>query len=95
MVELDEQTQKIVDAINKKTDDTIDKFYQTLEELDDTYEVVMRCLSMSIIMELLDLAKLKGVTFDEEVEHFCQIIKMAHKKPEGCNIIPMFAHGDA
>ena len=79
----------------KKTDDTIDKFYQTLEELDDTYEVVMRCLSMSIIMELLDLAKLKGVTFDEEVEHFCQIIKMAHKKPEGCNIIPMFAHGDA
>jgi hypothetical protein len=48
----------------------------------------MRCFTQAVIMELLDLAKLKGVTLNEEVQKFCEIIKMA-LKPKSATIIKM------
>ena len=48
----------------------------------------MRCFTQAVIMELLDLAKLKNNTIDEEVQHFCEIIKMA-LKPKQATIIQM------
>ena len=64
------------------------QIWQTCESLNESYDVTMRCFTQAIIMELLDLAKLKGVTLDQEVQHFCEIIQMA-LKPKGATIIKM------
>jgi hypothetical protein len=78
----------LIDAINKKNEELMQRIWQTCESLDESYDVTMRCFTQAVIMELLDLAKLKGVTLDEEVQQFCEIIKMA-LKPRSATIIQM------
>ena len=78
----------MIDAINRKNEQLMQQIWQTCESLDESYDVTMRCFTQAVIMELLDLAKLKGVTMDEEVQHFCEIIRMA-LKPKGATIIQM------
>ena len=78
----------MIDAINKKNEELMQRIWQTCESLDESYDVTMRCFTQAVIMELLDIAKLKGVTLDEEVQQFCEIIKMA-LKPKGATIIQM------
>ena len=78
----------MIDAINKKNEELMQRIWQTCESLDESYDVTMRCFTQAVIMELLDLAKLKGVTLDEEVKQFCEIIKMA-LKPRSATIIQM------
>ena len=78
----------MIDAINKKNEELMQRIWQTCESLDESYDVTMRCFTQAVIMELLDLAKLKGVTLDAEVQQFCEIIKMS-LKPKGATIIQM------
>ena len=78
----------MIDAINKKNEELMQRIWQTCESLDESYDVTMRCFTQAVIMELLDLAKLKGVTLDAEVQQFCEIIKLS-LKPKGATIIQM------
>jgi hypothetical protein len=84
----EQEQQALIDAINKKNEELMQRIWQTCESLDESYDVTMRCFTQAVIMELLDLAKLKGVTLDEEVQQFCEIIKMA-LKPRSATIIQM------
>jgi len=84
----EQEQQALIDAINKKNDELMQRIWQTCESLDESYDVTMRCFTQAVIMELLDLAKLKNNTIDEEVQHFCETIKMA-LKPKQATIIQM------
>ena len=84
----EQEQQALIDAINKKNEELMQRIWQTCESLDESYDVTMRCFTQAVIMELLDIAKLKGVTLDEEVQQFCEIIKMA-LKPRSATIIQM------
>ena len=84
----EQEQQALIDAINKKNEELMQRIWQTCESLDESYDVTMRCFTQAVIMELLDLAKLKGVTLDAEVQQFCEIIKMS-LKPKGATIIQM------
>ena len=75
----EQEQQALIDAINKKNEELMQRIWQTCESLDESYDVTMRCFTQAVIMELLDLAKLKGVTLDAEVQQFCEIIKMSLK----------------